>query len=180
MWNSLPASKHDLSRQEIWNFETWPIQIGPELPGLLAVVHGEFEETLKNGGNIKRSFDRTFTLRPDGAGVKVLSDIFTVRSYSGHEAWKEQTQLPVPAAVPGANPAAPPASTNQQQQGEDTMEQKQEKCRMLAEQSGLKLEWAEMCLVETKWDLVAAWEAFVAAKEAGSLGPEAWQNPPQQ
>jgi len=52
--------------------------------------------------------------------------------------------------------------------------EKQQKAMMLAEKSGLTVEFAAMCLSETGWDLAMAWEAFQTAKNSGRLGPEAF------
>ena len=54
-------------------------------------VHGEFYQQGERGGEIRRSFDRTFLLGPPaatnpGSGCVVVSDLLVLRPYSGREA----------------------------------------------------------------------------------------------
>ncbi|GJJ08185.1 hypothetical protein Clacol_002393 [Clathrus columnatus] len=96
---ALPGTKHDLSSQEKFVVDAWPVAGVLPMPGdastvLFLSVHGEFEEEPSHG---VRSFDRTFILAPalDGSRAKlagwqvvILSDQFVIRSYSSHEAWR--------------------------------------------------------------------------------------------
>lgn len=150
----------------------------------MCCVHGEFEES--NGDKfMKRSFDRTFILRPDANGaVKVGNDILVVRSYGGFESWKEEPEAPVPVQAPMAAPvgipmaapvgmpmAAAPVGMVQDPnmpQGQAAVAQTEQqqnmaKCFEFARRSGLKMEWAELCLTETGWNLEEGWTAFVQA-----------------
>jgi nuclear RNA export factor len=165
MWNALPATRHNLGNQELWSFDIFPVDISPGVTGVLATVHSEFEEMNSgSGGVIKRSFDRSFTLWTDPAGsIKVASDIMTVRSYAGATAWKVDPNAPV--AVPPPAPAAA-APANPEEVGE-----KHRKCEMLAEKTGLNFKYAEMCLVDTNWDLAAAWNAWMWAKVPPPFSP---------
>jgi len=165
MWNALPATRHNLGNQELWSFDIFPVDISPGVTGVLATVHSEFEEMNSgSGGVIKRSFDRSFTLWTDPAGsIKVASDIMTVRSYAGATAWKVDPNAPV-AVPPPAPAAAAPANPEE-------VEEKHRKCEMLAEKTGLNFKYAEMCLVDTNWDLAAAWNAWMWAKVPPPFSP---------
>lgn len=146
VWETLPATKHNMADEKIWSFDCFPIEISTNVKGILSTVHGEFEEInpLVNegkGGVIKRSFDRTFVLLKDDTGaLKVMSDTFVIRSFAGANAWND----PVAAAA--------------------WVEEKQRRCEMLAKTSGLTLHYAEMCLNDANWDLSQAWNTFQWAK----------------
>lgn len=159
LWNSLPETRHNLASQDLWSFDIFPAELVGGVSGLLATVHSEFEElNTAREGVIKRSFDRSFMLLVDGPGnVQVLSDLMTVRSYAGASAWKVGPIPPVPlSAGPPAGEIAPVDAAE--------LAERQRKCQMLAEKTGLNLNYAEMCLVDTNWELAAAWEAFMWAK----------------
>ena len=160
LWNSLPETRHNLASQDLWSFDIFPAELVGGVTGLLATVHSEFEElNTAREGVIKRSFDRSFMLLVDGAGnIQVLSDLMTVRSYAGASAWKVGPAIPpVPPSVgPPVGEIAPVDAAE--------LAERQRKCQMLAEKTGLNLNYAEMCLVDTNWELAAAWEAFMWAK----------------
>ena len=146
VWETLPATRHEMADEKIWSFDCFPIDISASAKGILSIVHGEFEENnpLINegkGGIIKRSFDRTFVLSKDEAGcLKVMSDTFVIRSYAGSNAWND----PVAAAA--------------------WVEEKKRRCDLLAKVSGLTLHYSEMCLGDVNWDLSQAWNTFEWAK----------------
>lgn len=175
LWNSLPPTQHNLGILELWSFDIFPVEISPGVNGILATVHSEYDEinTLMNSGNggvIKRSFDRSFTLMTNTTGsVKVLSDMIVVRGYSGATAWKVDPTFVPPIAneQPVVHPEAHPVVAV-----EASVEEKQQRCQMLSEKTGLNLKFAEMCLADTNWDLARAWDAFMWAKD--KLGPEAY------
>lgn len=161
IWNELPPVRHNLGNEELWSFDVWPIEVvgvnGIMVGGVMCCVHGEFDES--NSDHIlKRSFDRTFILRPDANGaVKVGNDVLVLRAYGGFESWKQEEP---------AVPAVPPmvAAAGMDTQGMETEEQQRmAKCFEFAKKSGLKMEWAQLCLTETDWDLAQGWEAFVKA-----------------
>lgn len=135
--------RHNLANEALWSFDVWPHEAG-----MIACVHGEFEECNDDKGVIvRRSFDRTFVLRAGGdGGVKVGSDLLVVRAYGGYDAWKE-----APAVVPGE------------------AEQKRAMCVEFARRSGLTMEFAEMCLSTVEWDLEKGWAAFVEASVGSSF-----------
>lgn len=156
-WNELPAVRHNLANEELWSFDVWP-----HADGMMACVHGEFEECNGDTGVIvKRSFDRTFILRPgvDGS-VKVGSDLLVLRAYGGYAAWKEPPPPPQPV-VGGMEMVAAPGIQQQQQQSEE--QQKLIMCAEFAQRSGLTMEFAQMCLSTVEWDLEKGWAAFVEA-----------------
>lgn len=131
----------------------------------MACVHGEFEECNSNTGVIvKRSFDRTFVLRPGADGsVKVGSDLLVLRAYGGYAAWKEP---PPPQPVAGGM-AMVTVPGIQQQQSEE--QQKMTMCAEFAQRSGLTMEFSQMCLSTVEWDLEKGWAAFVEANVCSFL-----------
>lgn len=128
-WSSLPATRHppfDSNSNQNWLIECHSM---PGLPdptgaapggvgGLIVMVHGSFEE-LGPGGNqviARRSFDRTFILGPGAGlgGIRVISDILSLRAYGGHEGIAQITQ-PTPTNPPQPQPSPVPQQQQQQQ-----------------------------------------------------------------
>lgn len=114
-WSTLPATRHPSFEQN--NTDKWLIECHsmPGLPdptgtaaagvgGLIVMVHGSFEEVDQNNGRLNsiRSFDRTFIIGPGGGlgGIRVISDILSLRAYGGLEGvlvdTPQQPQQPVP------------------------------------------------------------------------------------
>ncbi|RPB00823.1 hypothetical protein L873DRAFT_1765207 [Choiromyces venosus 120613-1] len=163
LWAQLPATKHDLANGDAWSFDIWPVEVTTGVMGMLCTVHAEFQELNEVDGPqkiVRRSFDRSFTLRPDVLGeVKVANDMLVVRAYGGFDSWK-------PEAPAAAAPASGTAKTGEAG--------KKEMCERLINQTGLKMEWANMCLEETGWNLENAWKAFLEAKANGAIPPDAY------
>lgn len=191
MWTKIPETRHDIARQELWNFDAFPVQVRPGLEGMMIVVHGEFDEASKVSDGppvIKRSFDRSILCAPDGmGGWKVANDMLTVRSYAGHQGWAVgQEASPAAGAQvlqPAPNFQTPVAVTPTLQQPPQQIQQPvvqqpvpvptaapiiahtpEQKIQLLSEKSRLKPEFAKMCLENSNWDLAAAWETFVSVK----------------
>lgn len=155
-WDSLPKTRHNVSDSSLWVFDIWPVQGLPDINnptnfegvgGLIATVHGEYEEVTLDGGKVplKRSFDRTFTLAP-GRGpmnLRVVNDMMVVRAWGGSQAWVSDQ-----------------ISTGLQ----DEAVVKQEKLAELRKRTGLNAAFAELCLNENNWDLNNALSAFERAK----------------
>lgn len=160
IWNQLPPVAYDLSKPELWSFDVYPTELAVGVGGMLAMVHGEFDESNEMAGKVlKRSFDRTFTLcRAADGSVKVANDMFVIRSYGGSHSWRPEAIEPVNSDVTSAP--------------EDD-QIKQQKCQLFSEKSGLTLQYSEWCLVETGWDLESAWVSFQTAKVCllQSVGP---------
>jgi nuclear RNA export factor len=144
LWNELPTIRYNLANDKLWSFDVWPIEITTGVMGIICVVHAEFEELNMVDNEekvVKRSFDRTFTLHPDARGeVKVGNDALVVRAYGGCNSWKEEEMAEV------------------------MEENKQKMCAEIMKQTGLRLDWAKLCLEETGWDMDKAWQAFLEAK----------------
>lgn len=97
LWNMFPATRHaDLkSEPEKWCIECHPIVAVPDknicagVGGLIITAHGEYTEQ----DGVKRSFDRTIILGPGSGsgGIRVVSDMMTVRAYGGYEVWVPNT-----------------------------------------------------------------------------------------
>jgi len=159
LWGELPATKHDLANGDAWNFDIWPVEVTSGVMGVLCTVHAEFQELNKVDGPQKivhRSFDRSFMLRPDLLGeVKVANDMLVVRAYGGFDSWKPED---------GSGSAG-----NGGEQGGEAA--KKSMCEQLMAQTGLRLDWASMCLSETGWNMENAWKAFSEAKVCSVLRP---------
>ena len=159
LWGELPATKHDLANGDAWNFDIWPVEVTPGVMGVLCTVHAEFQELNKVDGPQKivhRSFDRSFMLRPDVLGeVKVANDMLVVRAYGGFDSWKPED-------------GSGSAGNGGGQEGEAA---KKSMCERLMAQTGLRLDWASMCLSETGWNMENAWKAFSEAKVCFVLCP---------
>ena len=70
------------------DFKSKLVQLG----GIMVSVHGEFYEISDRGGELRRSFDRTFLLGPPaqtnpGSQCVVVSDLLVLRPWSGRDAW---------------------------------------------------------------------------------------------
>ena len=91
----------------------------------MVIVHGSFEEPAVGGAHVtaRRSFDRTFIIGPGAGlgGIRVISDVLSLRAYGGHEGIIQLTQPPpVNPQQPQLlslpqQPMPPPPSPAQQQ-----------------------------------------------------------------
>ncbi|KAI9845809.1 MAG: nuclear mRNA export, poly(A)+RNA binding protein [Sclerophora amabilis] len=182
-FTSLPATRHPdlINENHKWLLECRPLTCVPDptnqyprgVDGLMVTVHSEFDEMSHGQNIVKRSFDRTFVLGPGGpAGVRVVSDVLTLRAYGGFEAFipngtdpaqliqeKLQQQLPAGFGVVDAG---------------KTQEQAQKELMVVevARQTGLTPQYAGMCLEETGWNFDGAVAAFQNAR--GNLPAEAF------
>ncbi|KAG0133151.1 hypothetical protein HOY82DRAFT_268667 [Tuber indicum] len=163
LWGELPATKHDLANGDAWSFDIWPVEVTSGVMGVLCTVHAEFQELNKVDGPqkvVRRSFDRSFMLRPDVLGeVKVANDMLVVRAYGGFDSWKPED---------GSGSAA---GGGEQEKGEAA---KKSMCEQLMAQTRLRSDWATMCLSETGWNIERAWKAFLEAKANGAIPPDAY------
>lgn len=172
-WTGLPKTFHDITKGDAWVYDIWPLEGLPSpqdpnllVSGIIISVHGEFDEVEKvtagKNSGLKRSFDRTFTLGPGNTptGIRVINDMLVIRPYGGFEAWKP---TPEPAAVaPGAGP---------------TDAVKQQMVNELMRVTELNVEFAGRALEEHGWNYDACLAAFHAAKQAGTIPPEAYSRP---
>jgi nuclear RNA export factor len=149
IFTQLPATRHPgPDEQQKWCIEC---ELLPGLPdptgqtpggvnGLLVTVHGEFEEVQTQK---VRSFDRTFTLGPNGSGgVRVVNDMLTIRAYGGTKAYEAAT----------VDPAA-----------EETA-QRQLMIIEIMKRTGMNAQYSAMCLEEAGFDFEKALVAFEQAK----------------
>ena len=181
---TIPATRHPelLSEPHKWCIECHTI---PGLPdptgqsasgvgGLLVIVHGEFSEIDVSTNQTKsiRSFDRTFLLGPGTglSGIRIVSDILTLRAYGGFKAWEAQdtpianraTAQPVQdlatqIMIPENFGVATPEKTEEQVQKEVLAVQ-------LSKATGMTFEYSGMCLEQSAWNLEEAAIAFEQAK----------------
>ncbi|KAH6909208.1 hypothetical protein BKA70DRAFT_1477020 [Coprinopsis sp. MPI-PUGE-AT-0042] len=195
---TLPGTRHDISGPpEKFCLDAFPVPIGQGM-GLLVTVHGQFTEVGIEG---VRSFDRSFVLAPalegsaaraNGWDVMVLSDQWTVRLYSSHEAWKPGpllVQAPFTKKPRNPPPAATTTTTTTQPQKpnqllfESLPSDQQSKLNLIPEpqrtlvleimaRTNLNVQFALDCLQENEWDIDRAMANFNQVKS--TLGRDAY------
>ncbi|KAH0585512.1 hypothetical protein H2248_008748 [Termitomyces sp. 'cryptogamus'] len=176
---ALPGTKHDITGPpERFCLDSFPILLGQGM-GLLLTVHGQFTEVGTEG---IRSFDRSFVLMPapegsraklNGWDVVIVSDQWTVRVYSSHEAWKpgpllvqalsrEEQQAQNAASAP----ALQPLTFDQQSQAAlAAMPEPQRNLVMqVCQRTRLNVPFAVDCLTGNGWDLNRAIANFEEVK----------------
>ena len=177
---TLPATRHPglLAEPQKWCIECHAI---PGLPdaqapsgvgGLIVMVHGQFSEVDISTGQttVTRSFDRTFVLGPGNGvgGIRVACDTLVLRSYGGHEAW--QPEVGSAAGVVQSQPQATyqiPLPAGYAIAGQGKTEEALQKEMLVLELSkgtGMTLEYSQMCLEQSVWNLEGAAIAFQQAK----------------
>ncbi|KXL46781.1 MAG: hypothetical protein FE78DRAFT_89040 [Acidomyces sp. 'richmondensis'] len=188
-FSRLPKTKHpDLTTEaRKWLIEAKMIPGIPDptgqsptgVDGFLITIHGEYDEVdpaTSQALNKKRSFDRTIVLGPGSGpgGVRVVSDLLTVRGYGGSQAFEPADQLldyattaePPPTVVDNVSwgpPQLPPGMT---------IPMAEQMVLQLAAQSSMTPAYSKMCLEQSGWSFPAAVEAFTRVKE--SLPAEAF------
>lgn len=166
-WGTLPVTRHPslATDAQKWLIECLSQPCVPDptgqsvvgVNGFLITIHGEYAEMDVSTGQPKkrRSFDRSFVLGPGGAtGVRIISDMWTVRAYGGFAAWQ------------------PEGVASQQQQAVGG-----EQDKLVAELSrvtGMNLAFSRQCLEESGWVPEKAMAAFETAKASGLLPQEAF------
>ncbi|KAG0224597.1 nuclear mRNA export, poly(A)+RNA binding protein [Actinomortierella wolfii] len=191
----LPGTKHDLSDAAKICVDAY--QTANLLPAVCihAVVHGEYLDQGRHGSRM--SYDRSFILAPAPPGSRaqqlgwpcvIISDILTVRSYNGYEAWKPEPELEIPTQVLQAvTPQIPvpsiPTATNLQPQAQAPTQEippgvTPEQHSMVLElqrQTRLTYPFAVQCLEASQWN-VANGVALVN-KERANIPAEAFMAP---
>ena len=151
------------------------------------MVHGQLEESV--GGKVEiRSFDRTFIIGPGNTpgGIRVVSEIFCLRAFGGHEAWSPEIQalsqvpqVPAPGPVPTVAPTPPyvpavpaAAPTGNVAEGyalprpgkSDTQLRQEQMVAEMSGKSGMTFEYSEMALAGNDWNVELAWKNFEQLK----------------
>jgi hypothetical protein len=90
-FRNLPRTRHPIDDPAAFVADGFQVQIGSS-GGIMVSVHGEFYEVGDRGGELRRSFDRTFLLGPPaptnpGSVCVVVSDLLVLRPWSGRDAW---------------------------------------------------------------------------------------------
>ncbi|KAF8220952.1 NTF2-like protein [Tricholoma matsutake] len=179
----LPATKHDIGGPpEKFCIDSFPVVHGQGM-GLLLTVHGQFTEVGTEG---IRSFDRSFILAPahDGSRAKIngwevviLSDQWTIRAYSSHEAWKpgpmlvqaltrQQQAQASRAAAQAQQPEllASSLALDQQAALTDVPEMQRPLVLQICARTSLNVKFAVDCLTGNGWDLDRAIANFNEVK----------------
>ncbi|KAI6120024.1 hypothetical protein EDD16DRAFT_1578909 [Pisolithus croceorrhizus] len=189
---ALPKTKHDISGSpDKFCIDAWPIGQGDSMK-LFISLHGQFNEEPSQG---IRSFDRTFVLAPappssraklNGWDVVILSDQWTIRAYSSHEAWRPGPMRVhagegLPTAVQQPPQAMPQQSASttvvpSQAHFEEALSGFSEPQRRLiveiCQRTGLNVKYAVDCLQNNGWDLDRAVANFEQVK--GVLSRDAY------
>jgi nuclear RNA export factor len=173
VFETLPATQHPNFTTDLqkWCIESQPQPGIPDptgnfgsVNGFMISIHGEFTESDPEGrGQKQRSFDRIFILGPGvNNPVTVVSDMLTIRSYSGYDAFKPSDVLP-------------PINPNEKPKTEAVaMQWAKEFSRI----TGMTVEFAKQCLVENDFDVDQAMAAFRTAQP--NLPPNAFLQQPIQ
>ena len=190
---TLPNTRHDISGPpEKFCLDAFPVPIGQGM-GLLVTVHGQFTELPVDG---VRSFDRSFVLAPapegstartNGWDVAILSDQWTIRLYSSHEAWKPRVLLVQAHGQKKGRPPPPPAAGQPQKPNqmlyESLPEDQRSKLDIIPEpqrtlvleamaRTNLNVQFAMDCLQGNEWDMDRALANFHQVKS--TLGRDAY------
>lgn len=144
-FHNLPKTRHPIDDPSAFVADGFQVQIG-STAGIMVSVHGEFYEQTDRGGELRRSFDRTFLLGPPaqtnpGSQCVVVSDLLVLRPWSGRDAW-----------VPEENGAAPPAMDAQALVEE------------MRRRTGMNEQYTRILLQECNGDLEAGMRRFEEAK----------------
>ncbi|OJJ47835.1 hypothetical protein ASPZODRAFT_131426 [Penicilliopsis zonata CBS 506.65] len=190
VWDTLPKTQHPdvLAHPEQWLIECHPIpglpdpsgQSGTGVGGLLIMIHGKFDEIHSNNQVETRSFDRTFILGPGGGvgGLRVLSDVLSLRAYGGNEAWTLETAaIPPPAAAAPLAQQQPPAPEGYGHPAPgktDTQVQQEQLVLQMSAKTNMTLQYSEMALSSNGWNVESALKNFEELKAQGQLPPDAF------
>ncbi|KAG6808465.1 hypothetical protein H0H92_004034 [Tricholoma furcatifolium] len=176
---ALPATRHDISGPpDRFCLDSFPVVLGQGM-GLLLTIHGQFTEVGSEGF---RSFDRSMILMPapegsrakaNGWDIIILSDQWTVRVYSTHEAWKPGPLLV--QALPREEAEAQKAAPSQPQQQPSLDQQSQAALAALPEtqrnlvmevsqRTKLNIRFSIDCLTGNGWDMNNAIANFEQVK----------------
>jgi len=151
-FHNIPRTRHPIDDPAAFVADGFQVQIG-STAGIMVSVHGEFYEQSDRGGDLRRSFDRTFLLGPPaqtnpGSQCVVVSDLLVLRPWSGRDAW-----------VPEDNGVAPAAS------GVDPQALVEEMRR----RTGMNEQYTRILLQECNGDLEAGMRRFEEAKVYSTL-----------
>jgi nuclear RNA export factor len=167
----IPETKHALVESpEKFAIDVWRTQgvRQPDDTAIVVAVHGEFMER----DHAQRSFDRTFILLPAQMGSMVVaSDMFTVRAWSGYDAYKESDQQPQPQPQPQP-PAGEPNNIPPELAG--LKEDQLMVIQNIMNQTRLTPQYARMCAEQASFDLQQALALFQQSQQ--QLPPDAFAN----
>lgn len=165
VFQKLPATKHDLSQAHKFAIDGIALNgvRAPHDSAISVSIHGEM---LDVASNLTRSFDRTLVILPSpGGSFLIASDMLTIRSAAGYDAFHSNRPPPgssptPPAVTPGPAGGTPDPSTI------ETL------VRQVMAQTGLTLKYAQECLQQANFDLAMALNLFQQSR--GQLPPDAF------
>lgn len=171
---TIPKTKHpDLGAEA----RKWMIEcnVQPGIPdptgnspngvdGFSIHIHCEYDELNDTTGQPtgkKRSCDHAIQIGPGGPqGVRIVSHQMTIRAYGGVQAFE-------PEAPSHAGPPSPPqvaAEIEPHVQAGLSLQQAEQMCAALAQQTGMTLHYSKDCLDQVGWDIQRAMAAFESVK----------------
>lgn len=188
-WAEIPPTRHAALDTEKFIIDCQPQKDIPDpsgqysgVTGLAVNLRGQYEEhrTAKGANEIvRRAFDRTFVLGPGGpSGVRVVSDLCSLRAAGGVPAWNPLVPNAAPAPAPqapaqGPTPTPPTAPVPAEVTPLAGLTAEQEAMVLHVHQATrLTHELAAQCLQAANWNLEAAAQIFNAQKD--NLPPEAF------
>ncbi|KAA8900076.1 hypothetical protein TRICI_006249 [Trichomonascus ciferrii] len=174
----IPETKHSLVQSpEKFAIDVWRTQgvRQPDDTGIVVTIHGEFME----GDQVaQRSFDRTFILLPGQMGnMIVASDMFTVRAWSGYDAYKESDQQQQQQPPPQPQPQPQPSTGGPNNIPPELAGLKEDQLMViqnLMNQTRLTPQYARMCAEQANFDLNQALALFQQSQQ--QLPPDAFAN----
>eukprot|EP01059_Diplonema_ambulator_P009687 TRINITY_DN1962_c2_g1_i5.p1 TRINITY_DN1962_c2_g1~~TRINITY_DN1962_c2_g1_i5.p1 ORF type:complete len:341 (+),score=107.45 TRINITY_DN1962_c2_g1_i5:410-1432(+) len=153
-------TNHDLTQ---FNVDTLQIQTSMSEPMVMVVVHGccEFSVSVGTGGGkeckFKRSFDRTFMLKPAPPNSQwpaiIANEMLHLRPFRESSVMRPEADSTQPPDLERARQTA--------------------LTKVMASKTNLTIQYAAMCLEAADWDLSQAEALLLERKD--QLPPEAWK-----
>ncbi|KAG1674367.1 Nuclear RNA export factor 1 [Nymphon striatum] len=167
----LPKTQHDRS--------AFIVDINFVAPQLISfTVSGLFKEFEKEVDVPQRSpirsFNRTFVVVPQGNGISIINEMFSLNEPSAEQikvAFKGPAPTPSSSPVPAASSIV---NNNIPDMSALTVDPQQQMIVNFAEKSGMNADFSAKCLAENNWDFAKAAHTFLELKKRGVIPPEAF------
>nr|POE49488.1 mrna export factor mex67 [Quercus suber] len=143
-----------------------PTGVSPHgVDGFFITIHGQFAEVDNAGQAMKtRSFDRTFILGAGGqAGVRVVCDLFTIRSFGGVQAFDPKIFESLHDSGPRVQALQNAENTPQLPAGV-TIDIAEQMVIEMQKQTGMTVGYAKDCLEQVGWDYEKGLAAFASVR----------------
>lgn len=171
VFQKLPATKHDLSQAHKFAIDGIALNgvRSPQDSAISVSIHGEMLDVTSN---LTRSFDRTLVILPSpvGGSFVIASDMLTIRSAAGSDAFTSpragQSANVTPHVTPATTPTPAPTGATPDPSTAETL------VHQLMAQTGLTLKYAQECLQQANFDLGLALNLFQQSRS--QLPPDAF------